>query len=89
MQDERAILCLHPRERAKRNAVCGVTKPLGGDIEAEFTKLIDAEAQATRKAGERPATAFDRYFIVATASYLLSCSAQLEAWRHFEAIASI
>ncbi|MGY3489409.1 hypothetical protein ACVW1C_007292 [Bradyrhizobium sp. USDA 4011] len=38
-----------------------MTKPLGGDIEAEFTKLIDAEAQATRKAGGRPATAFDRY----------------------------
>ena len=39
-----------------------MTKPLGGDIEAEFTKLIDAEAQATRKARGRPATAFDRYF---------------------------
>lgn len=67
----------------------GVTKPLGGVTEAEFTKLIDAEAQATRKAGERPATAFDRYFIVATASCLLWCSAQLEAWRHIQAIASI
>ncbi|UFX48194.1 hypothetical protein HAP47_0016630 [Bradyrhizobium sp. 41S5] len=37
----------------------GVTKPLGGVTEAEFAKLFDAEAQATRKAGERPATAFD------------------------------
>ena len=32
----------------------GVTKPLGGVTEAEFTKLIDAEAQATRKAGDVP-----------------------------------
>ncbi|WP_029084785.1 hypothetical protein [Bradyrhizobium sp. th.b2] len=35
---------------------------LGGVTEAEFTKLIDAEAQATRKTGERPAPAFDRFF---------------------------
>jgi hypothetical protein len=37
-------------------------KPLGGVTEAEFYSLMNAEAQATRKAGERPATAFDRFY---------------------------
>jgi hypothetical protein len=37
-------------------------KPLGGVTEAEFTKLIDDEAQKQRQPGERPGSAFNRYF---------------------------
>ena len=37
-------------------------KSLGGVTEAEFTKLIDDAAQATRQPGERPGSAFNRYF---------------------------
>jgi hypothetical protein len=37
-------------------------EPLGGVTEAEFTQLIDAEAQATRKSGERPNQAFARFY---------------------------
>jgi hypothetical protein len=53
---------------AKQYGLAAVAKRVIADgnahsiSEAEFTELINAEAQATRKAGERPAIAFDRYF---------------------------
>ena len=37
-------------------------KSLGGVTEPEFTALIDAEAQKDKRPGERPASAFARYY---------------------------
>jgi hypothetical protein len=57
-----SIVKQHGGVHAMAKLFVAANKAFGGVTEAEFTKLIDDEAQKTRMAGERPASAFARYY---------------------------